>query len=211
MKIKVCGMKYPKNIASLSLCGHDLTGLIFFEGSRRFVGDELSPTDLERYRPSLEFVGVFVNDSADSIKSVTERYGLNWVQLHGDETPDTCIQLRKTGLTVIKALPVATNNDISRCDDYEGSVDYFLFDTRTEKYGGSGVKFNWEVLHAYDRDVPFFLSGGIGPEDVNKVVEIKHPMLYGVDINSMFEMKPGLKDIELLKHFINGVKQYDGE
>ncbi len=137
MKIKVCGMKYPENIKSLSSCAHDLTGLIFFDGSRRFVGDELSPTDLECYRPNLEFVGVFVNDSADGIKSVAERYGLNWVQLHGNETPDTCVQLRKTGLTVIKAIPVATKDDLPRCNDFEGSVDYFLFDTRTEKHGGS--------------------------------------------------------------------------
>lgn len=210
MKVKVCGMKYPENIVKLAKCQPDLTGLIFYERSKRYVGDVLTHEKLEECRSGHSFVGVFVNASEANVSTIAEEYGLKWVQLHGDESPEMCAQLRASGLNVIKAIGLKSKTDLDVCEHYRGAVDFFLFDTRTEQRGGSGRKFDWEIIMNYDLGVPFFLSGGIGPEDVNALRKFGHEMLYGIDLNSRFEIEPGLKDIELIASFMNKIRQGDG-
>ena len=206
MKIKVCGMKDVENIAALGACNPDLTGLIFYEGSKRYAGQTLTAKDLAIHGKGQQFVGVFVNASKSEVHRRVEEFGLEAVQLHGDESTAYCRQLRDEGLIVIKAIPVSERSDLRKCEKYSGVVDYFLFDTRTEKRGGSGVKFNWELLEGYTEDVPFFLSGGIGPQDVEAVRGLRHEALYGVDVNSGFEVDPGMKDVELVERFIDGIR-----
>lgn len=210
MKIKVCGMKYPDNIEGLAQCHPDLTGLIFYAQSRRFVGDTLTREQLDTCRRGQELVGVFVNESGANVLLRAREYNLNWVQLHGEETPDMCAHLRASGLNVIKAIGVASGADLIGCEKYHGVVDFLLFDTRSEKHGGSGRKFNWEWLMKYDLDTPFLLSGGIGSEDIDALRAFDHEMHYGIDINSRFETEPGRKDIDLVASFINEIRQSDG-
>lgn len=140
-------------------------------------------------------------------------YGLDYVQLHGDESRITCDNLRRTidpdirpGLRIIKAIPVADARDIDRWREYDGAVDMLLFDTRSDSVGGSGNRFDWTLLDRYDGDIPFLLGGGIGPDDVDRVRAFHHPQFVGIDLNSRFETQPGIKDIHLLRNFINAIR-----
>jgi phosphoribosylanthranilate isomerase len=126
--------------------------------------------------------------------------------LHGDETPDLCRELKGSGIRVIKAFSTGTGNDLEKCHRYISCTDFFLFDTRSEEHGGSGKKFNWEILNDYKLKHPFFLSGGIGPEDADEILSIQNPWFYGIDLNSRFEIEPGFKDIWKLKNFLRELK-----
>jgi phosphoribosylanthranilate isomerase len=134
-------------------------------------------------------------------------YRLDYLQLHGDESPDFCHTLQKRGYALIKAFSIATADDLKRTAEYEGRVDYFLFDTKCEGYGGSGKNFDWSVLQAYEGETPFLLSGGIRPESLEAIRRIHHPRFVGIDLNSGFEIEPGLKDVEQLGGFIQGVRK----
>jgi len=202
MIIKVCGMRDPSNIAAVANCGPDMMGMIFYEGSERFVNEAIVPEEVLAGAEGQTFVGVFVNATIDGVMDTTERYQLGIVQLHGDESPAYCRELRDEGMKVIKAIPVASEQDLTKCDEYSNSVDLFLFDTKSALRGGSGKKFNWDVLGTYDGETPFLLSGGIGPGDVEAILQVRHPGLYGVDINSGFEVEPGVKDVEAVREFI---------
>ena len=159
-----------------------------------------------------KFVGVFVNDMPQNIVTAVYNYHLSYVQLHGDESPVMIDNLRRTlvpdivpQIKIIKAISVSSAEDLKRCEQYEGHVDLFLFDTKCKGYGGSGQKYDWSVLEAYTGHTPFLLSGGIGPDDIDRLRDFHHPQCVGIDLNSKFETAPGMKDVEMLKKFINSL------
>lgn len=198
MIVKVCGMRDAENIRQLETTGADLLGFIFYPKSPRFVAE---PNEA-RLNCSLKKVGVFVNATLKDILSTVEKYKLDYVQLHGNESPMCCGNLKNLGLFVFKAFPIESEADLAKTEEYEGAVDYFLFDTKTAEYGGSGKRFDWSVLNHYKGDTPFLLSGGIRPESIDDLLNFQHPKLAGIDLNSGFESAPAMKDAEKLKDFI---------
>lgn len=207
MKVKVCGMKHPDNIENLSLLPVDYMGFIFYPKSLRYVG-ELSPKLIHSSTTHMMKVGVFVNENQENLFNIVEKYDLNAIQLHGNETQMYCKNIIKNfpKINVIKAFSILGVNDLNLTKEYEEFCDFFLFDTKSQQYGGTGKKFDWSILNSYKGEKRFFLSGGISIEDVEKIKEIQHPKLYGLDINSNFEIEPGRKDIELVKQFIQQIK-----
>lgn len=205
MKIKVCGMKYPENIEDLNKLPIDYMGMIFYQKSPRYMDYQLWQNVGDIHSRNIKRVGVFVNSTIDFIVEMIDKYKLDLIQLHGNESPNFCSELNKF-TPIIKAFSISESSDFEQTKAYEGLRGYFLFDTKTPQYGGSGKKFDWAILDAYDGDTPFFLSGGISAEDVEPIKAIKHPRLYGVDLNSKFEIEPGLKDIQLLDQFIKQLR-----
>ena len=234
MIIKVCGMRDADNIREVSDLGIDMMGFIFYPKSPRYVqmvssragiipdyseerilrmkaGEKKSVKDKER-TPAR--VGVFVDDMSQNIVTRVYNYDLDYIQLHGNEPRETCENLRATldpdikpGIKIIKAISVATAENIEKYKEYVGAVDLFLFDTKCKTVGGSGEQFDWQVLKEYDGEVPFLLSGGIGLEDAERIKGFRHPMCVGIDLNSKFEIEPGLKDVEKLRTFLLRVKE----
>lgn len=199
-------MKYPENIIELSQLPIDFMGMIFYEKSARYV-DELTLSDLDILPNQIKRVGVFVNAEADFILNKVNQYGLNIVQLHGHESPEFCRNLSKT-IPIIKAFSIENTSDIQNTKEYEGLCEYFLFDTKTPQYGGSGQKFDWNILNEYKGATPFLLSGGISVDDADSIRSIDHPLFKGIDLNSKFEIKPGEKNIKQLEQFIKEI-QYE--
>ena len=204
MIIKVCGMREAENIREVEALGIDWMGFIFWPKSSRYVSERPAylPTKCKR-------VGVFVDEDAEKIKKTAEDYDLDYIQLHGSESPDFIHALRVNGgfAAVIKAFNIATAADLEATKTYEGIVDYFLFDTKGKSVGGNGEKFDWSVLEAYHGDTPFLLSGGIGPDDAERVKAFNHSKCIGIDLNSRFELSPALKDIEKNKSFLEKIKK----
>lgn len=204
MIVKVCGMRDAANIKTLDILGiADWMGFIFYPKSIRFV-DSL-PDYLPRHSKR---VGVFVNADADFISEHVADYSLNLVQLHGDETPAFCKSLRQLigdSVKIIKTIPVETADDLKTTSAFQSAVDYFLFETRSAGYGGSGNHFDWSLLSSYHGKKPFLLTGGIGPDDAEAILTIRHPQFMGIDLNSRFETDPALKDINALLHFVTTI------
>ena len=199
MIVKVCGMRDAANIRQLEALGIDWMGMIFWPKSKRYVSTP--PVYLPQH---VRKVGVFVDASLDAIRQHVEDYHLDIVQLHGQESPETLKALKP--LTLIKALNIATPEDLQKTEPYEGLADYFLFDTKGESVGGNGEKFDWSVLDNYQGKTPFLLSGGIGSEDAEVVKTFHHPKCIGIDLNSRFETESGLKDITKLKQFLEAIR-----
>jgi len=147
-----------------------------------------------------------VNEDLERILTLVYKYKLDGVQLHGSENVKICKQLKEAGLLVLKAFPIAEAYNFKVTVNYEGVCDYFLFDTKTDAYGGSGVKFDWTILDEYKGETPFFLSGGIAADDADAILKIIHPKFAGIDLNSKFEISPGLKNVELLEGFLKQLK-----
>lgn len=211
-------MRDPENIREVGGLGVDWIGLIFFAGSPRKImengklkienGDRrYSDFQFSILNSQLKRVGVFVNASLEEMMETATAFQLDYLQLHGNETPEDCHALQKRGYSLIKAFSVATAGDLERTSAYEGRVDYFLFDTKCDNYGGSGKQFDWSILEAYHGETPFLLSGGLRPESAHAIRSFHHPRLAGIDLNSGFEIEPGLKDVEKLKRFIHDIKQ----
>lgn len=200
--VKVCGMREAENIREVEALGIDLMGFIFWPKSSRYVSERPAylPTNCKR-------VGVFVDEDIETVKRIADDYALDYIQLHGHESPEYCAQLR--GFKLIKAFNIATTEDFKQTEPYTGIVDYFLFDTKGKSVGGNGEKFDWSVLSAYDDNTPFLLSGGIGPDDAEVLTSHSSPLTskkcVGIDLNSRFEIAPGLKDINKLKEFLNAL------
>ena len=207
MKIKVCGLKYPENIQSVAELAPDYMGFIFYNKTPRYVGDILHDT-VKLLPQTVIKTAVFVNESLPAINLLIENYGFNAVQLHGSESPEFCAELIGKA-KVIKAFGLNKDFDFEQLKPYADHVDLFLFDTKTPIHGGSGKTFDWALLDQYRLDVPFFLSGGISPDNLEEVKKIKHPQFYGVDLNSRFEVEPGLKDIEKLEKAFGMLKTFD--
>jgi phosphoribosylanthranilate isomerase len=206
LHIKVCGMLSPENRIALEKLPIDLFGFILYPPSPRFVGN-LDDRDLFSLVSTLKGkTGVFVNEKNREILRLAERMGLTHIQLHGSETPQDCEELRNHGLNLIKAFRIDPDFDFSSTQPYAGVADFFLFDTKADKPGGTGQKFNWSILERYIYETPFFLSGGIGPGDTESIKSLSHPYLYGLDLNSGFEVAPGLKNTEALQRFLESLK-----
>ena len=208
MNTKVCGITQLKQLQQLDGLDIDFAGLIFYKDSPRYLGDKIAAADLKNSDFDLKKVGVFVNADYDEIMQVVEDYGLDVVQLHGDESPELCEELSED-VEVIKAFKVK-DSKISIDEmvaDYDEVCDYYLFDTASsEVEGGTGKQFDWKILSKAKIEKPFFLSGGIGVDDVKKVKAFKHPDYYAVDINSKVEKEPGVKDMGLVLQFRQGLK-----
>lgn len=204
--IKICGMRDADNICEVLTLTPDFMGFIFYSKSPRYV---TSPEALKqiRFGQNTKKTGVFVNASEEYIMQKVELYDLQAVQLHGEETVELCSSLKNKGLIVLKAFQIHSAEDFKNAARYNRQVDYFLFDTKTASYGGSGSKFDWSLLYAYLGDMPFFLSGGIGPDDALAIQGINHPLFRGVDLNSRFETAPTIKDYELLQQFIKQLNE----
>jgi phosphoribosylanthranilate isomerase len=206
IRVKVCGMTNSVNVKLVSEAKPDFIGFIFYPGSPRYVGED-PETGLFRDIPeSIKKTGVFFNEENHRTMDLSVRKGLDMIQLHGDESPEYCLQLRSAGLSIIKAFNVDENFNFETLAKYVLVCDYFLFDTKTTTPGGSGQKFNWGKLEKYTLEKPFFLSGGIGPDDVDLIKALENRGLYAVDINSRFETSPGIKDPVLVKKFIEKIK-----
>ena len=188
-------MREADNIRDVEALGIDMIGFIFWPKSSRYVSQrpDYLPKRVKR-------VGVFVDEDPEQVKRLANDYGLDYIQLHGQESPSYIFQLR--GLHVIKAFNISTAEDLSQTQPYEGLVDYFLFDAKGKSVGGNGEKFNWDVLNAYQGSTPFLLSGGIGPDDAARVNAFHHPKCIGIDLNSRFELAPSLKEVAKLKEFM---------
>ena len=209
MKIKVCGLKYPDNIKAVEALGPDYIGFIYYERSPRYIKD-MDDTVLDDIPANIAKTGVFVNEDADTISKQIYKYKLDAIQLHGKEDPQFC-DLFKHEVQVIKAFGVNDDFDFSQLGAYKNNVNYFLFDTKAATYGGSGKIFNWKILDRYKLNTPFFLSGGLSVDNLEQIKQINHPMLYGVDLNSRFEVSPGLKDIDMLKKAFNIIKTFNSD
>ncbi len=209
MNTKVCGITQLKQLQQLDGLDIDFAGLIFYKDSPRYVGDKIAAADLKNSDFDLKKVGVFVNADYDEIMQVVEDYGLDVVQLHGDESPDLCEELSEE-VEVIKAFKVKDSKTSidEMVADYDEVCDYYLFDTASSDLeGGTGKQFDWKLLTKAKIEKPFFLSGGIGVDDVAKVKAFKHPDYYAVDINSKVEKEPGIKDMGLVLQFRQGLKK----
>ena len=204
MKVKVCGMRDAENIRKVEALGVNMMGFIFYPKSSRYVSERPA------YLPQkCKRVGVFVDASADDIIKKIHDFSLDIIQLHGHESPEQIshLSLLTPHLSIIKAFNIATKEDLETTTPYAGLVDYFLFDTKGPSVGGNGEKFDWSVLEAYHGNTPFLLSGGIGPDDAERILDYHHPKCIGIDLNSRFEIEPGIKDIVKLKTFLNYGKQ----
>lgn len=194
-------MKDAENIRSIEALGVDLIGMIFFPNSPRFVDT------MPSYMPQKEKrVGVFVNADTDEMLRTADKYQLSTIQLHGDEPKETCNKLRAEGYRLIKAFQIAEADDLKKASEYNGLCDYYLFDTKSSGYGGTGKAFDWNVLQCYKEGTPFLLSGGISLANIDRLAEFDHPQCAGFDLNSQFEISPGLKDPILIKQFINRIR-----
>ena len=212
-------MRDADNIRDISALGVDMIGQIFYPPSPRYVQQFSSGAGIiPDYAPDMGKtplrVGVFVDDMPQNIVTRVYNYKLDYIQLHGNEPRETLENLRATidpdikpKIKIIKAISVSSAEDIKKYKEYVGAADLFLFDTKCKTVGGSGEQFDWQVLQAYDGDVPFLLSGGIGPDDAERIKNFHHPKCIGIDLNSKFEIEPALKDVEKLKQFLVKVKK----
>ncbi len=206
MIVKVCGMRDAENIRQIDALGNvDWMGFIFFDKSSRNVN--LVPTYLPEH---CRRVGVFVNATIENICQKMKDFRFDLLQLHGNESPCYCQLLRAAmdnTVNIVKMIQVASKTDLDTALPYEGVVDYFLFETKCNSYGGSGKQFDWDILHHYEGQTPFLITGGIGADDAGRVKAFHHPRFVGIDLNSRFEIAPALKDITLIDKFLKQIKQ----
>jgi phosphoribosylanthranilate isomerase len=203
INIKVCGMCDPANVKEIAEVKPDFMGFIFFQHSPRYVGEKPDISLFRNIPPEIKKVGVFVNEDINRIVDIANYSQADIVQLHGSESVDYCMRIRSTGLKIIKVFNIGLSLDKEALKPYLQVCDYFLFDTKADMPGGSGMKFNWSILDGYTLDKPYFLSGGIGPDDAGIIKAAENSGLIAVDINSRFEISTGIKDAALIKTFIN--------
>ena len=203
MLVKVCGLIDKSNVDEITSLDIDMIGLNFYPPSKRYIGNK-KENIFENVSDRIDNVGVFVNEEKDKISALIDQYALKYVQLHGSETPKTCIELQEK-VKVIKAFGINEGDHIDDMVAEYLACDFLLFDTKTPLHGGSGRKFSWTILESYTGDTPFILSGGIGPDDAAEILKINHSQLKGVDINSKFESSPGIKKIDKVSYFIKNL------
>lgn len=208
LKVKVCGITDPDNAKAVAETGIDFAGFIFYPGSKRYVGNIPDNRLFENIPERVAKIGVFVNEDPARVIKISHSSGIEMVQLHGDETLKYCHSLRSGGLKVIKAFRIDNKTDFQLINTYSDVCEYFLFDSGTGRQGGSGIKFNWQILNEVNFSKPFFLSGGIGPEDADHIKRINCKMLFAVDINSRFEVRPGFKDTDKVKLFTDQIRNF---
>jgi phosphoribosylanthranilate isomerase len=210
MNIKVCGITQFKQLQQLEALNIDYAGLIFYKDSPRYMGDKITGKQVKDADFDIKKVGVFVNPGYSELLDAIDEYGLDIVQLHGNETPEMCEEL-SAEVEVIKAFRIAGDESINIDElvmPFDAACDFYLFDTAglKESFGGTGQQFNWSILKKAKIEKPFFLSGGIGPDDAEKVKAFKHPDFFAIDVNSKFELAPGLKDMAAILKFLQAFK-----
>ncbi len=208
MNLKVCGITEMKQLHQLDGLEIGFAGLIFYKVSPRFIGEKISKAEIKKADLDLKKVGVFVNPEMIDVLDAIDDYGLDVVQLHGDESPEMCEDL-SSEVEVIKAFRVTEDSDIDALvAPYDAVCDYYLFDTGgiKDSLGGTGHKFDWSILNKAKIEKPFFLSGGIGPDDAAKIKAFRHIDFFGIDINSKFEKEPGVKDMAAVLGFLQALK-----
>lgn len=216
MKVKVCGLRRPDDMAALASIGADYLGLVLYPHSPRYAPSSALSTWIATAPEALRevsLVGVFVNAEIEEVLNAVHDYRLDVAQLHGDESPDYCRELHAfrslsylRHLRLVKAFRVDAQFDFAQAATFAPFCEAVLFDTRADQYGGTGQSFDWTLLERYRGPLPFWLSGGIGPEHVLAVKQLQHPWLWGVDLNSRFETAPGEKDVALIEQFINDLR-----
>ncbi|MEZ5008646.1 MAG: phosphoribosylanthranilate isomerase [Chitinophagales bacterium] len=212
MKIKICGIKYKDNLEQIIPLNPDYLGFIFYPKSSRYMKETLAVADVKSIPNQIKKVGVFVNESVPELLKAIKEYDLNAVQLHGDEPPEYLADVSNifTSLNmkvdIIKAFGIDENFELQKLNDYKQYCNFFLFDTKTPKYGGSGQKFNWQLLAKYDNEIPLLISGGIDVEDLEDIAKLKHLNIEVIDMNSKLEIEPGRKNINRVEQAIQIVK-----
>lgn len=201
MIIKVCGLNHVKNCLAIDKLKPDLVGMIFYKKSPRYIGETVLP------KTKTKKVGVFVNSSLGEILAAVEKHNLSYVQLHGNEPIVLAKALQENDVKIIKYFGIDNTIDNLKMAEWKRYSTYFVFDTKSKQYGGLGAKFNWDLLNDYQLNTPFLLAGGITLKDVASIKKINHPAFVGVDINSKFELEPGIKNIEQIKLFIDAIKK----
>ena len=213
LRVKVCGMTKAEQVLQLNDWGVEFAGFIFYPKSPRYALKSMAAADIKRIKGKINKVGVFVNADPDDVLRIVDECGLYLVQLHGDESPRTCEKIASY-VSVIKAFRISESDNIEwKIREYHEAVDMFMFDTEGAGYGGTGKKFNWELLKGHNIRKPFFLSGGIGPDDAENLKSFtRDPVakdLFAIDVNSKFEVVPGVKDMVLVKDFLEQLKKND--
>lgn len=217
MQVKVCGMRHPDNINAMLELPIDMMGFIFYPKSKRYIGDDeklatwLREND-ERFN-LVKKVGVFVNAGTADVLNAIHDFQLDYIQLHGNESPGYCQELELLwsassirSAKLIKAFSIDSEFDFTETTSYESSCSFFVFDTKGAGYGGTGQKFDWSLLENYEGNTPFLLSGGVDEDSVEAILDLEYPLLFGVDINSKFELEPGMKDTEKVSRFVKKIK-----
>ena len=204
-RIKVCGLTNIKQVSQLNEIGVEFAGFNFYRPSPRYVYKSMPSAAIKKIRGKINKVGIFVDEDVDEVLRTVDDCGLYLVQLHGNESPRYCEKISNY-ITVIKAFRLSNDDNVEwKIKDYYDAADMFLFDTETPSFGGSGKKFNWQLLKGLDIQKPFFLAGGISPDDADEIKKFATYAtakdLFAIDINSKFELMPGVKDIELIKAF----------
>ena len=203
MKLKICGMKDLDNMNAVAELRPDYMGFIFYRDSPRYVGGNFS---LPAPFPGVANVGVFVDESTDEVLYRLKFIKSRTAQLHGSETPSQCNELRRWGVTVIKVFSVDKDFDFRRTKEYQRMANFFLFDTKGKMPGGNAETFDWNKLKEYDQSVPFFLSGGLNPENVKDLSVLNGMNVHALDLNSGVEDSPGIKSIEKIKSVMSSLK-----
>ncbi|WP_033369795.1 phosphoribosylanthranilate isomerase [Hymenobacter norwichensis] len=204
--LKVCGMAQSVNLTAVAALQPDFLGFIFYPKSSRYVGTQLNQADLAALPAGIRKVGVFVNETVDKVLAQVAEFGLDLVQLHGQETPTECARLQAAGVPVVKAFSVGEEFSFEVLQPYVDHVDYFLFDTKGMQPGGNGTTFDWNLLATYSLPVPYFLAGGLGLEEAEALRNLRLPGLFALDLNSRFETAPGVKDAELLSQMFTSLR-----
>ena len=203
LQIKVCGMLDSANILSLLALKPDFIGFIFYEESKRYVGSDLDVNSINEIPSTTQKVGVFVDSPEKEVLEIVAKYKLDYIQLHGNESIEYCKNIKSKGIKIIKAISITNAFDFGNLEIFEGIIDFFLFDTATPQKGGSGIVFDWSILERYVGPIPFFLAGGIDEFNIIEAKKLKHKQLYALDLNSKFEIEPGIKDIDKLKQALS--------
>lgn len=199
-------MREPDNIKEVVNLRPDFIGFIFYNKSKRYVGKDFSPNHTKLVPAEIKKVGVFVNEPVKNVFAQCKKHHLDLVQLHGGESVDYCYSLKKNGIKIMKVFSIDSLLPNEKMEEFQQVADIYLFDTKTENYGGSGKKFNWEMLKKLHPGKPIMISGGIGPDDAALIKSFEHPGFFGVDLNSKFEHRPAFKNSGLLKAFMNKIQ-----
>ncbi|MBJ6117899.1 phosphoribosylanthranilate isomerase [Pontibacter sp. BT310] len=205
MKVKVCGMRDPENLRQIAALRPDYLGFIFYKGSKRYCDGTITPELLAELPATIKKVGVFVNEATETIVEIARKFKLDLIQLHGHESPKQCQEIKNAGFEVIKAFSVDDRFVFENTLLYERSCDYFLFDTKGDSHGGNGIPFDWELIKNYLSPTPYFLSGGLNLENIKNLEKVR-PKPFAIDVNSGFELEPGLKDVEEVKLLLEQTK-----
>ncbi len=198
-------MRDVANIEAVAALCPDMMGFIFYGKSPRYAGG-LSPEIVKSLPTAITPVGLFVNSPTAEIESICDRYGISTIQLHGDESPRECMELKSRGYNIVKALAIDETTPQEQLRAYDGAADLLVLDSRSASRGGSGLKFDWHLLGNLPISTPFLLSGGIAPDDAPLINRLEYAAMAGVDINSRFETSPGVKDAALIREFINQLR-----